>query len=226
MFAAQAGLLGLLRVTGQAGVLATFITANGSTATSWSVAGPTGGTLNGSTNTLTLAANNTLAGAVGTGAINLGSMTSNTTLPTGNITYTGTASKAFSFTANGGVDNIVDTGAGGFLSIDASEIDIGDTYLTALQIGASNPTINIGSLSGSTNPISIGSTTSAALLTIQGNTNSGGSTPFLTIGPNFQPVNEGTLSCSTGGTQTILPDSFGLAVTTGTLGTNTLAVNY
>ncbi len=147
--------------------LATFIAADGNTQPSWTVAGPGGGTLNGSANTLTLAANNTLAGAAGTGQLAFGSMTGGATLPTGNLSWSAAATKTLTLAAAG---NASVTSSAGTLVCDAATVSVGGTTATEVDIGNSltDPTINIGGQTAIANgvinlgPASFATTTGSA----------------------------------------------------------------
>jgi hypothetical protein len=215
--------------------LATFITANGTTATSWSVAGPNGGTLNGSANTLTLAANNTLAGAAGTGSLAFGSMTGGTVLPTGGVQWSGGASGFVDFVDLAG--DQLSMGSGMFvlngptaIAVDGADTKIGPSLATVIDIGntETEPVINIGDQTSSAfQVINIGTAVASGDSTII--LNSGGSyasfqashVELFRLSPTFQPRNAtSTLACGTGGTQTVAANSFGVTVTTGTLSSN------
>ncbi len=214
--------------------LATFIAADGTTQPSWTVAGPGGGTLNGSANTLTLAANNTLAGAAGTGQLAFGSMTGATVMPTGNFFWSGATNKVVDFVDTAGdqlsmgAGNVVLNGPNQ-IAVDGAITQIGPSDATEIDIGNSltEPVINIGDQTSSAfQSINIGNAgTGDTTLTI--NPGAGyatflsGASEIFRLGPTFQPRNAAsTLACGTGGTQTVATNSFGITVTTGTLTSN------
>lgn len=77
---------------------------------------------------VTLAADKSLVGAAGSGAVTLGSMTGNMTLPTGSISWTGAANKNFALTGSGTGTVVIDN---------ASTWSIGGTNGTTGTIGRS-----------------------------------------------------------------------------------------
>src|SRR5208282_3443649 len=83
------GLLGVFRRTagtvGAVGAASTFISANGTTANGWQLGGPSGPGFVVDAGALDILPNVSLAGAPGTGALQLGQMTGSTALPTGSL---------------------------------------------------------------------------------------------------------------------------------------------
>ena len=82
-----------------AGALGTFISANGTTANEWQIAGPTGPGFVDDAGALDILPNVNLAGAPGTGALQFGQMTGATTLPTGPLTCSSTSTVSFDGTS-------------------------------------------------------------------------------------------------------------------------------
>jgi hypothetical protein len=213
---------------GDASMLGTFISANGTTQKSWQIAGPfgpglyagdAGGVLieieggaepiadfGDTLNTMTLQPGVSLAGAAGAGNVSLGSMTGATTLPTGNLNWAGASGKNMTLTG--------DSTAG------ASVVsDIG----TGIIVRATNGTAE---LTGVTAEV-IGTTTSrlgSNGISVVGGVASFGSGPTLTIGTptsgTFIPGDVTTLPCTAGGTQTVSSQQLAFIVTTGVLTSN------
>ena len=74
------------------------LTINGTNGLNLQGGGTTVASIDGLNTALTLEANKNLSGAAGTGAVSLGSMTGATTLPTGDVTWTGAAGKLWRLT--------------------------------------------------------------------------------------------------------------------------------
>lgn len=233
------------------GVTGTLPTGNGGMAlpagdlagTSSTNASPRIGTITGSSGTATLVANTSLSGAAGTGGLSLGSMTGATTLPTGNVSWTGASTKTFACTAAGTSNLSTTTGT---MTIDGPTVSVGPTTATTVNLGNGSATTNINGgnaltvnsptftltgvdgndlfalggtalellTNGSGNPQIIGSSTLSL------GSAAGSSSLVSLTSKGFQPNNSGTLSCGTGGTQTVQVGAFALKVTTGTLSSN------
>lgn len=106
---------------------------------------------------VTLAANKSLAGAAGTGGLALGSMTGDTALPTGALSWAGGSAKALTLTATA-ASSITSTGAitltaggastwktsSGALTVDsAAALNLGTTAATSLSVGATAVTTTV-----------------------------------------------------------------------------------
>ena len=221
---------------GQLGANGTFITANGTTANDWQVAGPAGpGLYEGDAGGIIVE----LEGGA-TQIVDFGDTPSTVTVQpsvslvgSGNLTWATSAANLVSLTTDGGT-----------ATIDGKTLSLGAAQATTINIGTNSgavtaPTINIGAQGGSPNQtIRLGRTEGSSgspIITLESNSETpsalfsvysvAGSTtaPLLTLGPNFEPgTGTGgiTYPCGTGGTQTINPVSYGLTVTTGTLSSN------
>jgi hypothetical protein len=135
-----------------------------------------------SASAVTLAANKSLSGAAGTGALSLGSMTGATALPTGNLSYAGASTKTVSLVTTGsgssmtltaGADSTWSTSAGaltltsaaaatwstaaGALSVDsAAALNLGKTNATSIAMGRSGITTTVtGGFSQLTGAVSL-----------------------------------------------------------------------
>ncbi len=234
---------------GQVSANGTFITANGTTANEWQVAGPAGPglyegdaggiivELEGGANpiadfgdtpsTMTLEPNVSLAGAAGTGALSFGTMTGATVMPTGKLEWLGAsgAGKVLELEANSATGAIVEN-KGGFLNIDSSStLTLGGTVLSgggSVAIASNGGNVAIGAGGGAAGTLTMGYTGSGEpLLQVASGLAGVTNGPFVTIGPNLIPNNsDGTLTCLTGGTVTPSSGAFGVIVTTGTLSSN------
>lgn len=98
-------------------------------------------TLGGTATTIQLAANVSLSGAAGTGALSLGSMTGATTLPTGSVSWTAAATKTLTLSAAGAVS--ITTSSGNETLDAASSLLLGTTNATTVQLGRAGQTTNI-----------------------------------------------------------------------------------
>lgn len=106
-----------------AGALGTFISANGTTANEWQIAGPTGPGFVDDAGALDILPNVNLAGAPGTGALQFGQMTGATTLPTGPLTCSSTSTVSF----------------------DGTSVSIGPSTASTVNIGGkASGTVNVG----------------------------------------------------------------------------------
>ena len=92
-------------------------------------------------NQTTLGAGITLAGAAGTGALSLGSMTGAATLPTGSLSWaaagaaTGSLVSAGAFTITGGAASTWSTSAGALTLDSAAALNLGTTNATSIVVG-------------------------------------------------------------------------------------------
>ena len=93
----------------------------------------------------TLAANKSLVGAAGSGAVTLGSMTGDMTMPTGSISWAGAANKNFSLSTSGTGTITVDN---------ASTYSIGATNATTGTIGRTGQTLNLPGVVNATGVLS------------------------------------------------------------------------
>lgn len=187
------------------GPSATFISANGTTSAAWQVAGPSGPALNASasTSTFTLGANDSLAGAAGTGSLSFANMTGSSTFPTGAFTVNSTT---------------------GLVSLDSPGIFIGNNI--SADVVLCNTTLPGGSVSigdqtgtNTNQTFQIGYNTSGGSLLLVNNATAG-TNELLTLGPNFVPNADANVACGTGGTQTVTAGAFKIAVSSGTLSSN------
>lgn len=94
---------------------------------------------------VTLAANKSLVGAAGSGAVTLGSMTGDMTMPTGSISWAGAANKNFSLSTSGTGTITVDN---------ASTYSIGATNATTGTIGRTGQTLNLPGVVNATGVLS------------------------------------------------------------------------
>lgn len=132
---------------------------------------------NTSSSAVTLGANVSLNGAAGSGGLSLGSMTGDTTLPTGAVSWTGAFGKAVALTASGAAISLTGGGAAS-LSINTSWNLLGDSGGT-------------GTLSAS-NGVRIMDGTATALLVGVGSTS--GTAGIVTIAPSTSPPAGGSTS--------------------------------
>lgn len=127
------------------------LTASGAVANDFS--GSTGTFLTSSgantlSGTTTIAANKNLVGAAGTGALTLGSMTGDSALPTGALSWAGAASKTLSlvgaaaFTLTGGATSVWSLSAGDLRVDAAGVLNLGTTAATSTTIGRSGQVTN------------------------------------------------------------------------------------
>lgn len=103
---------------------------------------------------LTLAANKSIVGAAGSGAITFGSMTGNMTMPTGSISWAGAANKNFSLSTSGTGTITVDN---------ASTWSIGATNGTTGTIGRSGQALNLPGAVSMTGTVSVPTVASGAV---------------------------------------------------------------
>jgi hypothetical protein len=206
--------------------LSTYISANGTTASEWVVDGPSGPGLFDDAGALSTLANETLTGAPGSGGLAFGSMTGNTVLPTGALSWTAAAG---ALTCNAAASSSISTSTG-TLSLDGPTVNIGPTIAGTVAITAAT-TVTINAPTASVDATSGGLTLQAAgvlgldtsLLTAF---NVSGNTVAYVQSSGFVPGNFGsTLVCGTGGTVVVPAESFGLVVTTGTLASNCI-INF
>lgn len=222
-----------------ASALGTFISANGTTSTEWQIAGPSGPGFVDDAGALDILPNVSLAGAPGTGALQMGQMTGSTTLPTGALSWTAAAGKALTCSAKASSSLNTTTGT---MTVDGPTVSLGPTTATVVNIGnnaTKDPTINIGdqtAASGQTISIGGGAVTLGAgtgqtatwtptelvfAFSRISSLNFGGGLLTLTgaiININGQQANTPTspLACGTGGTISI-PAESAMPITTGTL---------
>ena len=104
---------------------------------------------------VTLAANKSLVGAAGSGAVTFGSMTGDMTMPTGSISWAGAANKNFSLSTSGT----------GTITIDnASTWSIGATNGTTGTIGRSGQALNLPGAVNLTGTVSVPTVASASVV--------------------------------------------------------------
>lgn len=215
------------------GPLASFITANGTTANEWQIAGPTGPGFVDDAGALDILPNVNLAGAPGTGALQFGQLTGPTALPTGALTWASNAAGALSLRTDGGT-----------ATIDGLTVNVGTAEATTVNLATSDSaTVNIGKQSfPAANAINLGYTTNfgspivavtsgsssnnTVFAGFDGSNNIGN---FLAVGPTFRPNSSHTgvsgIVCAAGGTFAVQPVSFGISVTTTTL-TSNCVINF
>jgi hypothetical protein len=102
----------------------------------------------------TLAANKSIVGAAGSGAVTFGSMTGDMTMPTGSIAWTGAANKNFSLSTSGTGTITVDN---------ASTWSIGATNGTTGTIGRSGQALNLPGAVNMTGTVSVPTVASGAV---------------------------------------------------------------
>lgn len=102
----------------------------------------------------TLAANKSLVGAAGSGAVTLGSMTGDMTMPTGSVSWTGAANKNFAITGSGTGTVIIDN---------ASTWSIGATNGTTGTIGRSGQALSLPGAVSMTGTLSVPTVASGAV---------------------------------------------------------------
>lgn len=117
---------------------------------------------------VTLAANKNLVGAAGTGALTLGSMTGDTSLPTGALSWAGAANKALSLVASG---------TGTVTLNNAAAMNIGTSGTTTITLGRSGQ-----ALAANSNVTFGGSTASAASAAAIADPGDAGAIPVTTNG--------------------------------------------
>lgn len=103
---------------------------------------------------LTLAANKSIVGAAGSGAVTFGSMTGDMTMPTGSVSWVGAANKNFSLSTSGTGTITVDN---------ASTWSVGATNGTTGTIGRSGQTLNLPGVINMTGTVSVPTVASGAV---------------------------------------------------------------
>ena len=180
-----------------------------------------------SANDVTLAANKNLVASAGTGAISLGSMTGDTALPTGNLSWAAAATKTLSLAASGAAAvtsgaaltltgaaaSTWSTSAGALSVSGASGINLQRIGLTLADVGATSATavtlaanISLAGAAGS-GGLSLGSMTGATALPTGALSWAGAANQNLSlVGSGTGTVainNASTMSIGTSGTTTL-----------------------
>lgn len=94
----------------------------------------------GNPNAIALGSGKSIVGIAGAGGLNFGSMTGNTTLPTGSISWSGASNKTIALTAQGASGTIAITGAAAS-TFDGGTVTVGGTTATAVNVGRSGQSI-------------------------------------------------------------------------------------
>ena len=155
----------------------------------------------------TVDANQDLSGAAGTGRVLFGSMTGVSTMPTGNMTWTGASGSNLNLTA-AGVGTVTIESATGTINIGAS---VGARTVN-IATGAAVQTINVGT-GAAANVVTIGATNTTAALTLQ--TGTGAFTQTAGGAWDVNAVGAATLD-SSGGAISIGADANAQAINVGT----------
>ena len=108
-----------------------------------------------SASAFTLAANKSIVGAAGSGAVTFGSMTGDMTMPTGSVSWAGAANKNFSLSTSGTGTITVDN---------ASTWSIGATNGTTGTIGRSGQALNLPGAVSMTGAVSVPTVASASVV--------------------------------------------------------------
>ena len=133
---------GLLNISGFSGVA---LKVNGTTVADFGAS---------AASAVTLAANASLAGAGGSGAVTLGAMTGDMTMPTGSISWAGAANKNFSLSTSGT----------GTITIDnASTWSVGATNGTTGTLGRSGQALNLPGAVSMTGTVNVPTVASASV---------------------------------------------------------------
>ena len=133
--------------------------------------------LTGNAGSVSIVAGTSLTGAAGSGGLALGSMTGNTALPTGSLTWAGANTKAGSLVSTGAAITITADAAStwststGALSVDAATaLNLGATNATSVAIGKSGITTTVtGGLTQQTGAFSLTGNAASLLKTTAGN---------------------------------------------------------